>query len=167
VTEPLLLPRGIIVDLDQDEDPRLVVPLMLGDMQGLQYRRVVPGSDLEQPSVSIAWITIIDDRAPGVSDPGSFDAPTLRWLFADAHLIAVDAAEPDMRLYSHFVERGLTPARVLVIQTVDQRRAIWREFAQGNCDLYGVLELVPVTDEPGRQVLSSVTRFEGRAPPRA
>ena len=84
---------------------------------------------------------------------------------ADAFQIAIDAAEPKMELYEYFVEEGLKGKRTLIIQTVDNRRAVWREFTRENCELYGVLELVPLLDNPNQYVLPVVTRFEGRAAP--
>jgi hypothetical protein len=158
--------RSVFVELGERDDPRFVIPLVYGEMQGLQFRRVGPGSDLERPTVNITWIVIIDDRAPDAAGPTSFDAGTLRWLFTDAYRIAVDAAEPHMGLYKYFVEDGLKGMRILLIHTVESRRVVWREFSRANCELYGVLELVPVLDNPKRHVLPVVTRFDGRAAPR-
>src|SRR5580704_10347200 len=93
-------------------------PLVLGDMEGLQWRRVRPGGDLERPTLPITWIVIIDDRGPGAAGPSSFDAGTLQWLFADAFQIAIDAAEPKMELYEWFVEEGLKGKRILIIHTL-------------------------------------------------
>jgi hypothetical protein len=90
----------------------------------------------------------------------------LQWLFADAFQIAIDAAEPKMELYEYFVEEGLKGKRILVIHTVESRRTAWREFTRENCELYGVLELLPFLDNPNQYVLPVVTRFEGRAAPR-
>ncbi len=156
--------RSVFIELGERDDPRFIIPLMLGDREGLQFRRVRPGGDLERPTLPIPWIVIIDDRAPDASGPASFDAGTLRWLFADAYRIAVDAAEPHMGLYAYFVEDGLKGMRILLIHTVESRRVVWREFSRANCELYGVLELVPVLHNPNRYVLPVVTRFDGAAP---
>jgi hypothetical protein len=167
MTESLSAPenhvRAVFVDLDDRDDPRFMIPLIRGEMEGLQVRRVRPGGDLERPALPIAWIVLIDDRFPGASGPHSFDTGTLRWLFVDAYRIAVDAAEPHMGLYEHFVEESLKGMRLLLIHTVERRRAVWREFSQENSELYGILELVPVLDNPKQHVLPVVTRFDGRA----
>ena len=84
---------------------------------------------------------------------------------AAAFQIAIDAAEPKMELYEYFVEEGLKGKRILIIHTLENRRAVWREFTRENCGLYGVLELVPLLDNPNQYVLPVVTRFEGRAAP--
>ena len=85
--------RALFVDLGERDDPRFMIPLAVGVAEGLQFRRVRPGGDLVRPTVNIAWIVIIDDRAPGALGPGSFDPATLQWLFADAYQIAVDAID--------------------------------------------------------------------------
>jgi hypothetical protein len=157
--------RGALVDLREGDDPRFIAPLVFAEMDGLQWRRVRPGGDLERPTLPITWIVIIDDRGPGAAGPSSFDAGTLQWLFADAFQIAIDAAEPKMELYEYFVEEGLKGKRILIIHTLENRRAVWREFTRENCGLYGVLELVPLLDNPKQYVLPVVTRFEGRAAP--
>jgi hypothetical protein len=156
--------RAVFVELGE-HDPRFIVPLVVGEMEGLQARRVGPGGDLERPTLPISWIVIIDDRGPGAAGPSSFDAGTLQRLFADAFQIAIDAAEPKMVLYEYFVEEGLKEKRILIIQTVDDRRAVWREFTRENCELYDVLELVPLLNNPNQYVLPVVTHFEGRAAP--
>ena len=158
--------RAIFVELGERDDLRFIAPLVLGETEGLQWRRVRPGGDLECPPLPIPWIVLIDDRPPGASGPSSFDAETLRWLFADAFQIAIDAAEPHMELYEYFVEEGLKRKRILIIQTVESRRAVWREFTRQNCELYGVLELMPVLGNPKQHVSHVVTRFDGRAAPR-
>ena len=56
--------------------------------------------------------------------------------------------------------------RILVIQTVESRRLVWRRFARENCEWYGTLELVPFLDNPDQHVLPLMTRFEERAEPR-
>jgi hypothetical protein len=150
--------RMIWVDLG-DEDPRVMIPLALGHIEGLQSQRIRPGEDLERPDLPIAWFVIVDDRPPGASGPSSFDADMLRWLFADAFKIVVDAAEPFMRFYEYFVEEGLKGQRILVIHTTEVRREEWREFSRKNCDLYGVLEITAVTNDPKRMHLPKVTRF--------
>jgi hypothetical protein len=134
-------------------------------MEGLQARRVRPGGDIERPTLPITWIVILDDRGTGDAGPSSFDAGTLQWLLADAFQIAIDAAEPKMELCEYFAEEGLKGKRVLIIQTVESRREVWREFTRENCELYGVLELLPLLDNPNQYVLPVVTRFEGRAAP--
>jgi hypothetical protein len=138
--------RSALVDLRERDDPRFIAPLVFAEMDGLQWRRVRPGGDLERPTLPITWIVIIDDRGPGAAGPSSFDAGTLQWLFADAFQIAIDAAEPKMELYEYFVQEGLKGKRILIIQTVENRRAVWREFTRKKCELYGVLELVPLLD---------------------
>jgi hypothetical protein len=156
-------PRAVFIDLPEGEDSRIAVPLVLGYMHGLQWRRLRPGRDLEQPAVSIPWLVIIDDRFPGACGPGSFDHATLRWLFKDASRVTVDAAEPHQLLYEYLVWEGVDQnLRQLIIHTVNSRRTVWREFTRANCDLYGVLELIP---DSKQQVTPSVTRFEGRTPP--
>jgi hypothetical protein len=162
----LLSVRAAIVDLGEGDDPRFIAPLVFGEMDGLQWRRVRPGGDLERPTLPITWIVIIDDRARDASGPASFDAETLRWLFADAFQIAIDAAEPHLGLYRELVREGLKGRRILVIQTDDSRRVIWREFTRKNCELYGVLELIPILGNPNQYVLPKVMRFEGRPEPR-
>jgi hypothetical protein len=157
--------RGALVDLGERDDPRFIAPLVFAEMEGLQWRRVRPGGDLEQPPLPIPWIVLIDDRHPGAEGPSSFDAGTLRWLFSDAFQIAVDAAEPHAGIYEYLVEEGLKRKRILIIQTVESRREVWREFTRENCELYGVLELRPLLDNPNQYVLPVVTRFEGRAAP--
>src|SRR5215468_4678324 len=89
--------RALMIDLgSESDDPRFIIPLVFGELNGLQWRRVRPGGDLERPTLPIAWVVIVDDRAPGALGPTSFDAGTLQWLFADAFKIAIDAAEPEM-----------------------------------------------------------------------
>lgn len=143
------------------DDLRFLIPLLQGEMQGLQFRRVKPGGDLERPPLPISWIVIVDDRAPGASGPSTFDAGTLRWLFPDAYLIAVDAAEPCVGLYEYFVEEGLKGMRVLVIHAIESRLGMWREFSRQNRELYGILEVVPIGNNPER-CATSVTRFDRR-----
>jgi hypothetical protein len=142
------------------DDPRLMIPLIQGEMLGLQYRRVRPGGDLERPSLPISWIVTVDDRAPGASGPSSFDPGTLGWLFADASLLAADAVEPCMELYEYFVEEGLKGNRVLVIRTIESRVGMWREFSRQRCELYGILEIVPIRNNPKLRFATSVTRFD-------
>jgi hypothetical protein len=156
--------RAVLLELGERYDPRFLIPLSVGEMNGLQWRRVGPRAELEQPPLPIAWAVTVDDRAPDASGPSTFDAGTLQWLFADAFQIAVDAAEPHMGIYKYLVEEGLKRRRILVIQTVESRRVLWREFTREHCELYGVLELVAVLDNPKQYVRPSVTRFEGRSP---
>jgi hypothetical protein len=158
--------RAVFVELGERDHPHFMIPLFLGEMEGLQWRRVRPGGDLERPTLPITWIVLIDDRGPDAAGPSSFDAGTLQWLFADAFQIAIDAAEPKMGLYEWFVEEGLKGKRILIVQTVENRRAVWREFTRENCELYGVLELAPLQGNPNQYVLPVVTRFGGRAAPR-
>jgi hypothetical protein len=115
--------RSVFVELGERDHPHFMIPLILGEMEGLQWRRVRPGGDLERPTLPITWIVLIDDRGPGAAGPSSFDAGTLQWLFADAFQIAIDAAEPKMELYEWFVEEGLKGKRILIVQTVESRRA--------------------------------------------
>lgn len=142
MTSPLF-PSGVrflFADLgDERDDPRFPIPLLAGEAQGLQYRRVRPGRDLERPCLPIAWIVIVDDRAPGASGPGSFDSITLRWLFADAFKITVDAAEPAMEIHEYLAEEGLKGDRILIIQTIESRIRAWRDFSRENSDRYGIL----------------------------
>jgi hypothetical protein len=169
MTRPLHFPgngvRMLFVKLGERDDPRYSIPLAYGELQGLQCQVIMPGDTLERPALKIAWIVVIDDRAPDASGPGSFDAGTLRWLFADASAIAVDAAEPHMGVYEYFVEEGVKGRRILVIQTCEDRLAAWREFSQQNCDLYGILEVVPPGNNPEGPFKFSVTRFAGPTTP--
>ena len=158
--------RAIFIDLGERDDPRFILPLVLGEMEGVQWRRVRPGGDLERPPLPISWIVILDDRHPEAAGPGSFDADTLRWLFSDAFQIAVDAAEPCMPIYEYIVEEALKGRRILIIHTIESRRAVWREFVRENSRLSEVLELVPVVGDPEQHVRPSVTRFEGRTAPK-
>src|SRR5260370_3637676 len=98
-------PRAIFLEIGE-HDPRFIVPLVFGEMEGLQWRRIRPGGDLQQPPLPIPWIVLIDDRHPGPAGPSSFDAGTLRWLFSDAFQIAVDAAEPHAGISEHMVGEG-------------------------------------------------------------
>jgi hypothetical protein len=139
--------RAAVVDLGEGDDPRFIAPLIFGEMDGLQWRRVAPGGELERPTLPIPWIVIVDDRSSGAAGPSSFRADTLKWLFADAFQIAIDAAEPHMGLYEYFVEEGLKRKRILIVHTVESRRVVWREFSRENCDLYGV----PGAHTPRRQ----------------
>jgi hypothetical protein len=157
--------RALFIELGERDDMRFILPLAFGEMEGVQWRRVKPGGDLERPTLPIPWIVLIDDRAPGASGPGGFDPGTLQWLFADAFKIAIDAAEPHEGIYEYLVEEGLKRQRILIIQTVESRRALWREFTREHCELYGVLELVSVFNNPDQYVLPSVIRFEGRTAP--
>src|SRR5215470_7050718 len=92
--------RALVIDLGgEDGNLRFILPLAFGELNGLQWRRVRPGGDLERPTLPIPWMVTVDDRSPGALGPNSFDAGTLRWLFADASKIAIDAAEPHMGLY--------------------------------------------------------------------
>jgi hypothetical protein len=154
-------PRAIFIHLPGSEDPRIAVPLAVGDVNGVQWRRLRPGRDLEQPTVKIAWIVTIDDRVPEAVGPDSFDHDTLTWLFKDAYRIAVDTAEPRQAFYEHIVDKAYKGERILVIHTVEARRLAWREFARTHCELYGVLELIA---DPDQRVRVSVARFEGRTP---
>lgn len=152
-------PRAIFIDLPEGEDARIAIPLVLGYMQ---WRRMRPGRDLDQPAVSIPWLVIIDDRFHGARGPESFDHETVRWLFKDAHRVAVDSADLHQGLYEYIVWEGVDQnLRQLIVQTVESRRVIWREFTRANTRLYGVLELFPDLKRP---VTASVTRFEGRTP---
>ena len=156
--------RSIFVETDGGDDPRLTIPLIYGEMLGLQFRRVRPGSDLERPPLPISWIVIVDDRAPGASGPSSFDPGTLRMALGGRLSLAVDAAEPHMGLSEYFVEEGLKGMRILVIHTVESRLGMWREFSRKNCELYEVLEILPDRNHPKRRA-TSVARFDGRATP--
>jgi len=158
--------RALMIDLgSESDDPRFIIPLVFGELNGLQWRRVRPGGDLERPTLPIAWVVIVDDRAPGALGPTSFDAGTLQWLFADAFKIAIDAAEPQMELYEYFVEEGLKRSRILIVQTVESRLGVWREFSRQNSELHEIAEVVPIGNDPDR-CRAYVTRFEGRSPPR-
>jgi hypothetical protein len=57
--------RAVFVELSERDDSRFMIPLLLGEMEDLQWRRVRPGGDLEQPPLPIPWIVLIDDRHPG------------------------------------------------------------------------------------------------------
>jgi hypothetical protein len=167
----LLMPgvehRLLYVELADRDDPWFVIPIARAVDQGFPVARIKPGADFERPTLPIAWIVIIDDRDAGAVGPSSFDSGTLRWLFADAYRIAVDAAESQMALYEHFVDEGMKGMRILVIRTVESRVGVWREFSRENCGLSEILELASVTNSQERRVLPSVTRFPGRvAPPR-
>jgi hypothetical protein len=70
-----------------------------------------------------------------------------------------------MGLYTCLVEDGLKGRRILIVHTVESRCMVWREFSRENCELYGVLELLPVLDNPKQYVLPVVARFDGRAAP--
>src|SRR5215472_7923586 len=156
--------RALFIDPGSESgDPRFIIPLVFGELNGLQWRRVRPGGDLERPTLPIPWMVIVDDRAAGALGPTSFDAGTLQWLFADAFKIAIDAAEPEMELYEYFVEEGLKRSRILIVQTVESRRAVWREFTRENCDLYGVAEIAPVRNDSDLRFISTVTRFDRQA----
>jgi hypothetical protein len=170
VMSGLLLMRGVEhrllhVELADHDDPSFVIPIVQAIDQGFPAARVFPGEVFERPTLPIAWIIIIDDRAPEASGPSSFDAGTLQWLFADAFQIAVDAAESPPALYEYFVEEAMKGMRILVIRTVEGRLGIWREFSRENCELYGVLEVVPVTDGQEQSISARVARFPGRSPP--
>jgi hypothetical protein len=158
--------RMAYIDLGERDDLRFMAPLAFGRIQGLPWGRIGPGEKFEQPTVPIAWTFIIDDRSLDGEGPNSFHADTLQWLFADATKIAIDAAEPAMWLYEHFVEEGLKGKRILIVQTVEDRRVLWRDFSRENCGLYGVLELIPIVGDPDQCVLPKVARFEGRSEPR-
>ena len=155
--------RLISAELADHDDPWFVIPLAQASDQGFPVARIQPGADFERPTLPIAWIIILDDRAPEASGPSSFHAETLRWLFADASGIAVDAAGPQTAFYEYFVEEGMKGRRILVIRTVEGRLRAWREFSRENCELYGIYELVPVSNNPNQRVSASVTRFPGRA----
>jgi hypothetical protein len=163
----LLMPgvehRLLYVELADHDDPWFVIPIARAVDQGFPVALIKPGADFERPTLPIAWIIIIDDRAAGASGPSSFDADTLRWLFADAYRIAVDAAEPQMAVYEHFVKEGMKGMRILVIRTVEDRLGVWREFSRENCELSDILELAPVTNNQERRISPSVTRFPGRS----
>ena len=124
MTEQFRLPnqlrgkRAIFIDLDERDDPRFILPLVLGEMNGLQSRGVGPRDTLERPTLPIDWIVIIDDRNSEAAGPSSYDADTLRWLFTDAFQIVVDAAEPYMPIYEYIVEEALTGRRILIVHTI-------------------------------------------------
>jgi hypothetical protein len=151
--------RMISVELADHDDPWFVIPLVQAIDKGFPVARIKPGADFERPTLPIAWIIIIDDRAPGASGPSSFDADTLHWLFADASGIAVDAAGPQIANYEYFVEEGMKGRRILVIRTVEIRVEMWRELSRQNSKVYGVLELTPDKNDPVRSIASSVVRF--------
>jgi len=157
------LMRAVLIDPGEGEDPRFILPLETGEAQGLQWRCLRPGRQLERPTVNIAWNVVIDDRALCAGGPDSFDRGTLTWLFKDAHRVVVDAAEPHQGLYELIVEEGIERRlKQLIDQTVESRRLDWRQFTRANSDVYGVLEIIPGSGQ--RQVVPSVTRFEGRTP---
>jgi hypothetical protein len=158
-------PKAIYLEFGDYDDPRLILPVAFG-AEGLQYHCVRPGSELERLPVNLAWTVMIDDLAIGASGPGSFTADTLQWLFADAYRITLDATERHIPLYTHVVAERVIGTRILVIQTVESRRLVWRRFARENCEWYGTLELVPFLDNPDQHVLPLMTRFEERAEPR-
>jgi hypothetical protein len=159
--------RAIGVELDEHDDLRFVIPIVQGIDQGLPAGRIWPGEIFERPTLPIAWIMIINDRAPGAAGPTSFDADTLQWLFADAHAIAVDAAEPHAGLYEYLVEEGLKGHCILILQTVERRVEVWREFSQHKSRIYGVLEVAPDRKNPGRPFAWTIARFDRRPPSRA
>jgi hypothetical protein len=167
---PLLVPgrglRAIGVDIAEHDDLRIVIPIVQGIEQGLPAARIEPGDVFERPTLPIAWIMLIDDRAPGAAGPTSFDAVTMQWLLADAHVIVVDAAEPHTGLYEYFVEKGLKGARILVLQTSERRVKVWREFSQQKSAIYEVLEVTPDTQNPGRPFAWALARFGRRTPSR-
>jgi hypothetical protein len=158
----LNLPGGksgvMVLEVTDWRRSRLIIPVVFGE-QGLQYRCVGPGGDLERLPADIPWIVIIDDHAPGASGPSSFHPTTLRWLLADAYQVTVDAAEPHMELYMHSGEGEVTAKRILLVQTVENRRTVWREFSRKHSELRGILELVPVLDNPKQNVLAVETSF--------
>jgi hypothetical protein len=116
--------RLLYVELADHDDPSFVIPIVQAVDQGFPAARVFPGEDFERPTLPIAWIIIIDDRAPGASGPSSFDAGTLQWLFADAYQIALDAAESPTALYEYFVEQAMTGMRILIARTVEGRLGV-------------------------------------------
>ena len=157
--------RMAYIELGERDDVRFIAPLAFGRVHGLPWGRIGPGEEFEQPTVPIAWIFIIDDRSPDGAGPNSFHAGTLQWIFTDAFQIAIDAAEPAMWLYERFVEEGLKGKRFLIVQTVEERRMLWRDFSRENCGLCEVLELTPIVGNPDECVLPKIVRFEGRSPP--
>jgi hypothetical protein len=159
--------RVIGAELAEHDDLRFVIPILQGFDQGLAAGRIWPGEVFERPTRRIAWIMIINDRDPGAAGPTSFDAGTLQWLFADAHAIAVDAAEPHAGLYEYLVEEGLKGHCILIVQTVERRIEVWREFSQHKSRIYGVLEVTPDTKNPGRPFAWTIARFDRRTPSRA
>jgi hypothetical protein len=70
-----------------------------------------------------------------------------------------------MPIYEYIVEEALKGRRILIIHTIESRRAVWTEFTRENSELREVLELVPVTGNSAQSVRPTVTRFEGRAVP--
>jgi hypothetical protein len=172
------------LEIADHEDPWFAISLLHGIDQGLVTARIKPGEGFWLFTRPLAWITIVDDRAPGAEGPSSFDRSALRWLFAEATNIAVDASEPNdpfanvdvievnatgghVALYEYFVKEGLKGRRILVIRTIESRLEVWREFSRQNCGLYGIAEVVPVNGDPKRVFSASVRRFEGRPAPRS
>jgi hypothetical protein len=99
---------------------------------------------------------VIGDRGEN-RGPASFDAAELEMMVRNATLVVVDVAEPWKLAYDFFtmcVDRG---ARVLVIQTVEDRRAIWHEFLRSRLRRSEILELQPVSDDPSRVAKISIT----------
>jgi hypothetical protein len=157
--------RLLYVELADHDKSWFVIPIAQAVDQGFPTARIFPGEFFEQPTIRIAWVIIIDDRAPDASGPSSFDAGTLRWLIADAFLIAVGAAEQQTAFCEYFIEEAMKGMRLLVIRTVEGRLGVWREFSRENCDRFGILEVVPVTDDQERRVSATVTRFPRRVVP--
>lgn len=48
-----------LVELGERDDPRFIAPLVLGEMDGLQWRRVGPSGEPERPTLPIPTPTRI------------------------------------------------------------------------------------------------------------
>lgn len=134
-------------------------PVSSAHLHGTVVATVPPNLGAGAP-IQHVWIVIIDDRAPFVSGPDSFDRQIMTDLLRSASLVAIDSAEPGADIYSYFMDEVASGKRLLVIQTTEARHEMWREFLRVRWHGSQIAEVVPVKGDPARTLRAFITYFD-------
>lgn len=153
-----LMQRRLINDAGGPGPSVHAFPVSSAHLHGTTVASVPPHLSAGAP-IQCGWIVIIDDRAPFVSGPRSFNRETMTDLLRSASLVAIDSAEPGADLYHLFMDEVASGKRLLVIQTTEARHEMWREFLRVRWHSNQIAEVVPVKGDPARTLRAFVTYF--------
>lgn len=95
-----------------------------------------------------AWMGILSDRGDN-RGPGSFPRTDLEDAVRNASLVVIDVTQPEAGVYDVFTHCVNQGAKILIIQTVEERRAIWREFVRPRLRQSHIVELTPLSEWKG------------------
>ena len=99
-------------------------------------------------STDAAWMGIFGDRGDS-RGPASFPPADLEEAIRSASLVVIDVAQPETGVYDVFTHCVNQGAKILVIQTVESRRAVWRQFVRPRLRQSHIVELTPMNEPKG------------------